>query len=53
MPNPVLWEDIHVLADKPRRNKNRPQVKRYANNTENWPLILAWKKEATKQAKHF
>lgn len=25
MPNLMLWEDIHVLGDKPRRNKNKPQ----------------------------
>lgn len=53
MPNPILWEDIHVFRGKPRRNKNRPQVKRYSNNTGNWSLILAWKKEAIKQTKCF
>lgn len=49
----MLWEGNPVLGDKPRRKKNKPQVKRYLNKTGNWPLILAWKKEATKQVKCF
>lgn len=36
-----------------KQGKIKTDLKSRGIKTGNWPLMLAWKKEATKQAKHF